>query len=321
MKLNIVKNLILVCLIFSAMPLFAIELSDCLVIEDEKTRLNCYDDLAQQENTTPSDASAAGEPSMVETRLEQESLVSFTEFAITPHKPNYFLPVTYNDRPNEEYFDEGNLQRTEVKFQLSFKIPLTRDLLVKDSQLWFAYSQLAFWQMYNTDSSSPFRETNYEPELIWAFHTNNEVMGMRNTLIALSLNHQSNGLSDPSSRSWNRVIVDFLLEKDNYVLSFRPWYRIPSREENDNNPDIHEYLGYAEFAGLIKQNEHLTTVMLRNNLRSEDNRTTIEANYTFRFSKRLKGIAQYFNGYGESLIDYNHRSHRLGIGILLTDWL
>ena len=175
--------------------------------------------------------------------------------------------------------------------------------------------------MYNTDSSSPFRETNYEPEIIWAIHTNNNVLGFRNTLITFSANHQSNGLSDPQSRSWNRLIADFLLEKDNYLLSIRPWYRIPSSEEKDNNPDIHEYLGYGEIAGLFKHKDHLSTVMLRNNLRTEDNRTTIELTYTFRFSKRIKGIAQYFNGFGESLIDYNHRSHRLGIGILITDWL
>jgi len=316
-----IKLLVVVLILIIGIPrVFANELSDCQSIQDEQARLSCYDDLAHQFNIPPQDNDIQA-PSMVENRLEQESLVSFNEYAITPHKPNYLLPVTYNDNPDSENYDSGDLQRVEVKFQLSFKIPLAQGVLIEHSQLWFAYSQLAFWQMYNTANSSPFRETNYEPEIIWAIHTNNEILGFRNSLISFSLNHQSNGRSDPYSRSWNRLVADFLLEKDNYLLSFRPWYRIPASEGKDDNPDIDEYLGYAEVGGLFKYKDHLSTIMLRNNLRSEDNRTTVELTYTFRFSKRMKGIAQYFNGYGESLIDYNHRNHRLGIGILLTDWL
>ena len=48
---------------------------------------------------------------------------------------------------------------------------------------------------------------------------------------------------------------------------------------------------------------------------------SIELNYTFPlpFSARLVGFAQFFSGYGESLIDYNHRQEKIGIGIALTD--
>ena len=100
----------------------------------------------------------------------------------------------------------------------------------------------------------------------------------------------------------------------------KPWYRIPEDDEDDGNPDIEKYMGYADFSALVKYNEHLSTVLLRNNFRSK-NKTTVELTYTFRFNDRLKGIAQYFNGYGESLLDYNHRSQRIGVGILITDWL
>ena len=133
--------------------------------------------------------------------------------------------------------------------------------------------------------------------------------------------HQSNGQSDPLSRSWNRIVANFIFDRGNYVFSFRPWYKIPRSEEDDDNPVINDYMGYGELGALYRYKNHQVTAMLRNNLDFDNNRNTIELNYTFPINERLKGIAQYFNGYGESLIDYNHRSHRIGIGILLTDWL
>ena len=306
----------------------------CHNITDSRERLLCYDRQNNVSSELPLDGSAMDnlsndqDSSLVQERLKKEETINYNQYAITPHKPNYILPLTYNNNPNSQLYDKlapddklaGNLDKYELKFQLSFKIPLVKQFLLDQSNLWFAYSQVAFWQMYNLDVSSPFRETNYEPELIWATKTNFEVFGFRNSFITLALNHQSNGRSKPLSRSWNRIIAHFILEKDNTVLSFKPWYRIPDREKNDGNPDIEKYLGYAEFAVLHKYKEHLSTVMLRNNMRS-NNKTTAELTYTFRFSDRFKGIAQYFNGYGESLIDYNHRVQRIGVGILITDWL
>jgi phospholipase A1 len=309
----------------------------CATIKDNNQRLECYDKQAgstapptggedKAVNTGVNTDEEPGEGSIVEKRLEQESRTAMSEFAITAHKPNYFLPFTYTNNPNNDSYDttaDGgeSLQRVEVKFQLSFKVPLVKRFLVDNGQLWFAYSQLAFWQMYNRDLSSPFRETDYEPELLWTLKTDNRIAGFRNSYVTLALNHQSNGRSDPLSRSWNRIKADFVFEKENFVLSVNPWYRIPDDKEDDDNPDIEAYLGYADFGALYKYKEHLSTILFRNNLRSGDNRSTIELTYTFQFNKRLKGIAQYFNGYGESLIDYNHRIQRFGVGILLTDWL
>lgn len=313
-----------VLLFFSAFNTLAADTMFCSSIEDNTERLECYD--SQSRDSEAQSAEATGE-SIVKKRLEEESLSSMSEFAITPHKPNYFLPLTYDDNVNQANQDIAspgsnvNLQKVEAKFQLSFKVPLVKRFLIDNGQLWFAYSQLAFWQMYNRDLSSPFREINYEPELLWTIKTDQKIFGLHNTLITLAFNHQSNGRSEPLSRSWNRIVADFIFEKKNLVLSFRPWYRIPESSEDDDNPNMDEYLGYADFGALYKYEEHLSTVMLRNNLRTDDNRTTIELTYTFQFNRRLKGIAQYFNGYGESLIDYNHRSHRFGVGILLTDWL
>ena len=62
-------------------------------------------------------------------------------------------------------------------------------------------------------------------------------------------------------------------------------------------------------------------VMLRNNLDVDNNRGAIEIGLTFPLTHTLKGFVQYFNGYGDSLIDYNRWQERFGIGIKLTDWL
>ncbi len=312
---NTLVTSLVYCIFTANVP--AHEINDCFAIEDNNVRLECYDEQQQQ----PIEHSE----SIVEERLSKEMQSTFEEFVITPHKPNYILPVTYNSKLDTANYVSGtyddDLQKVEVKFQLSLKVPLAKRFVFDNSNLWFAYSQLAFWQLYNSALSSPFRETNYEPELMWVFHTDYKLFGFRNSLISLSLNHQSNGQSDPISRGWNRIIANFVFDKGNYVFSLRPWYKIPRSAEDDDNPDINDYMGYGEFGALYRYNNHQVTLMLRNNLDFDNNRNTFELNYTFPINERLKGIAQYFNGYGESMIDYNHRSNRIGIGILLTDWL
>ena len=60
--------------------------------------------------------------------------------------------------------------------------------------------------------------------------------------------------------------------------------------------------------------------MLRNNLRSE-NKGAIELGWSFPISSRVKAYVKYFNGYGESLIEYNNAIESFGIGVLISDWL
>ena len=320
---------LLLCLVLISPEVFSDQVNlPCNEIENDRERLNCYDRQSVKKNILPEIRSHADD-SLLSERLAKEHSSNYNEFAITSHKPNYLLPLTYNNNPNEGLYkrlvpDEKiatDHDKHELKFQISFKIPLFEKFLYKNGNLWFGYSQVAFWQMYNLDSSAPFRETNYEPELMWANKTNFEMFGFTNSFIILSFNHQSNGQEQPLSRSWNRITAQFILEKNHIVLTFKPWYRIPEDDNTDDNPDIDKYLGYGEFTALFKYKGHLSNVMLRNNMRAHDNRSTVELTYTFKINERLKGVAQYFNGYGESLIDYNHRSQRFGIGVMLTDWL
>lgn len=272
---------------------------------------------------------ANGELSPLQKRIIRERENRDNPNVITSHKRNYMLPVTYIDNPDTQpvngLVDEAPLDNFEAKFQLSFKAPIAESLITDKDMLFFGFTVQSYWQMYNSDVSSPFRETNYQPEVFYGIFNDYQLGEWTNRVNVIGIEHQSNGRTQPLSRSWNRLYAQFVWENDNWLLMFKPWYRIPESEKDDplqadgdDNPDIDKYMGNFEFSGVYQWEQQTFGLMLRNNLRS-DNRGAIQLDWTFPMGKRFKGYAQYFNGYGESLIDYNHSVERLGIGVLLTD--
>ncbi|QTH70708.1 phospholipase A [Pseudoalteromonas xiamenensis] len=279
---------------------------------------------------------AAKNVSQLDKRVARESVGAKNRNVLTPHQRNYILPVSYVSHPNSRPFDgfselaeEGEpLDHLEVKYQLSLKVPIYTGFSDKDQAIFMGFTLQSFWQFYNKEISSPFRETNYEPELFWInFLDDEHVLWGDEMAVALGISHQSNGRSQPNSRSWNRVYANFIWENRGFVFSLKPWYRIPEdRKEDsleakgDDNPDIHKYMGYFEFSGAYRYEEHEFSFMLRNNL-NNDNRGAIQLDWSFPAWGKLRGYVQYFNGYGESMIDYNADIERIGVGILLTDLL
>ncbi len=62
-------------------------------------------------------------------------------------------------------------------------------------------------------------------------------------------------------------------------------------------------------------------MLLRNNFKSNNNRTSVELDVSVPVTERLKLYVQYINGYGDGLINYDYRSHTVGVGVALTDWM
>lgn len=294
-------------------------------------------------NTTPNvlstETETAQEPeqkeSLLLSRIQRERIAARNRSSLTPHKRNYILPVTYTSNINEEPYidlvpdniDGLSLENVEAKFQISLKTLLLDNIFINNDTLHFSFTGVSYWQIYNKDISSPFRETNYEPEIFWSAPISWRPFDVDATALVLGFNHQSNGQTGTLSRSWNRLYANFIWESENFVYSFKPWYRVPedAKEtpddpEGDDNPDIEKYLGNFEFTTVYRRGDYEFTTMFRNNLRSE-NRGAFQIDWTFPLLKNVRGYVQYFNGYGENLIDYNARTQRIGFGFLLSDLL
>lgn len=333
-------------------------LEDCALIADGVQRLACYDAFnnpkTAQDNASGDEVEAAEgaaealapEPERTAGASEDQSsdkdvmkttvkryataekaLFSFSGSFIS-HRPTYLLPITRLNDPNSTPssprlgttgYDYG-LEKEEAKYQISFKVPLLTGWLDDRTTLWFGYTQRSFWQVYNQDESAPFRETNYEPEVFLRHLADWDLGPVTLSGLKFGINHQSNGQSEPRSRSWNRIMASASFTHGRWLFVAEPWYRIPEGSDNDNE-DIEAYLGHANYNFVYKLSEDRTlSLRMMNNLRS-DNRTSVEFGYSFPLGDTIKGFFQYYNGYGESLIDYNHRIERFGLGIMLNDWL
>jgi phospholipase A1 len=295
-----------------ALPVVAAdkELSSCSGINEDAARLACYDraagrqvpsseELPLETKPAPSpsgNGSSTGSP--LSERWELDDADKHGIFAMRAHWPTFLIPLRYtastNDRPTSPtHSDTGGVasdyRNTEAKFQLSFKTKIAQRVLFDRADVWFGYTQQSLWQVYNKKQSSAFRETNYEPEVMLVMPTDYSVAGLRGRLFSVGLVHQSNGQADPRSRSWNRVYAQIGLERDDFVLMLRPWWRIPENAATDDNPDIEDYVGRGEIVALYRRGEQQWAIQLRNNFRSSDNRGSVKFTWNYPLVAGLKG--------------------------------
>lgn len=270
-------------------------------------------------------ASQQGNLSALDVKAEREAKWRAAAIPLMPYKQNYFLPYshTLNGRIGGGIDPaKGPLNDTEAQFQLSFQIPLITGLFWGHGSLQLNYTQLSFYQVYNGGLSAPFRETDYEPEAQVAFVTPLRLFGWAVRNVNFAYDHQSNGRSDPFSRSWNRIYGQVIIGRGNGSISLRPWFRIQEPTDKDDNPDIGHFMGNVEVIGSYSFLNTVASVLLRNNFRGGSrNKGAVNFTWSFPMVRRLRGFLYYFNGYGETLIDYNHPSSRIGLGISFSDWL
>ena len=189
-------------------------------------------------------------------RWELDTTATRGTFLLTPYKPIYILAGKYSSNPNDkpqsendapEYIiPEGeNYDNVELKFQLSFKTKVLQSFIFGKGDLWIAYTQKSFWQVYNVELSRPFREINYEPEVILNFPVKFKIFGFNTRMVGIAFNHLSNGKSEPFSRSLNRFIVHAGFDRKNWNVYLRSWYGMSDNKSGDN-PDISNCTGRAD---------------------------------------------------------------------------
>ena len=251
---------------------------------------------------------------------------------VREHNPMYLMPVWYNSSPNyapssptrgvalQERFSDQ--KRIETKMQVSFKSKITEDLFKSRADLWFGYTQKSDWQIYNQGRrSAPFRNTDYEPEIFITQPVKSRLpWGGRLRMLGVGFAHQSNGQSRPESRSWNKVYAMAGMEWGKLTVIPRVWMRLfDSSGEDNDNPDLTKYLGYGDVKLQYRLNDkHNFSTTLRYNPKSGYG--AAEAAYTFPIKGKLQGVVRGFHGYGESLIDYNHKQSGIGFGLMFNGW-
>ena len=335
----------------------AIPVSDaqsCVAISDPATRLACYDraytapnqaepksiDIAQSHAASKAAQSPQivfAEPSAGEIYSplsQQYDLDKNNEngvFSIREHEPMYIMPAWYRSSPNYTpstptrgiVLDDIHTQqkRIETKMQISLKTKIAEDLFGTHADLWAGYTQQSNWQVYNRGKkSAPFRNSDYAPELFLTQPVKaNLPFGGKLRMLGVGYIHQSNGQSRPLSRSWNRIYAMAGMEWGKLSVIPRVWARLDPGADKDDNPDIMHYMGYGDLRIAYQfNNKHALSSTLRYN--PKHSKGAVQLNYTFPIKGNLKGYVQGFYGYGESLIDYNHKQKGIGLGIMFNGW-
>ncbi len=312
----------------------------CLGLAQAEERLACYDHHAGQQAMVALPAPAVPQATGAAGAEGASFLARYWElgaddkrgtFNYTAYRPNFFLPLrvmrSLNHEPNSPTrgpaLNLPHYQRGETKLQLSMRTKVMEGLLLPQADLWVAYTQQSMWQLWNQAASAPFRNSDFQPELIYVVPVPAALqawpLAWRWRLAQLGLVHQSNGQSGALSRSWNRVYAAVGLEQGDVTANLRLEQRTdPGSSHGDDNPDIVSHLGRLEAQLNWSPGRATSSLLWRPALRG---RGSVQLDWTYPVSKErpdgLRWYGQVFNGFGETMLDYNFRQTSVGLGLTL----
>lgn len=257
--------------------------------------------------------------------------VVVSDFGLKTYHENYLLPFGYREGSYDSYTPSDQYTNIEAELQLSFRLDFFPNLLGLDETYSAAYTQRSFWQVYAT--SAPFRETNYQPELFVTFPIYMYQVPMK--ALSVGYAHQSNGqgnitkldYSDVNlsayegrepylsnrSRSWNTVWMEAIFQTGSVFTQLRLWHRLEDGDDDDN-PELIDYMGHGALRVIVPYAKSMTTVMLRQNFATGKGAQELSWSYPFGSRENLFWYAKVFTGYGESLIDYNNYVTKFSVG-------
>jgi phospholipase A1/A2 len=317
----------------------------CAAEPDPARRLACYDrlfrpdpDATPQPPAVPASGPAApatpavSSGSIMSRLWELDAADKRRKFVVRTYLPNYLLPLHYTNDLNRSPQSPTRAAGTpnvryrpvEAKLQVSLRAKAASDVLLPDADVWLAFTQRSLWQLWNSQESAPFRSSDYQPEAIYVLPVPPSLrplpFGWQWMMVQAGVAHQSNGQAVPLSRSWNRVYLGAGFERGEYGVQWRVHRRIDEKRSDDDNPDLTNYIGRGEVQATWLPGLATAALTWRTNLRAL-NRGSLQLDWTYPVDSDepagLRWYVQVFSGYGETLLDYNHRQTTLGLGLSL----
>ena len=235
----------------------------------------------------------------------------------------------WDSNGQRDYSKDYQRKTNEAQFQLSLKVPLIINMFDTTADLYVAYTQNSYWQVYDAGHSRPFRETNYMPELFVEWQPDMDLGFSILDKTRLSFIHQSNGRDIGYSRSWNRTELMAQFRNDNFIYGVNIWDRWNedaktslSDTNGDDNPDLEDYIGKQKIFAKYQYNHYEFSLEHQNDM---FNYNIHKGNTIFDItlptpSDNFNLFIRYFYGYGESLIDYDVKIRRLSLGVKIHEW-
>ena len=234
-------------------------------------------------------------------RAELDKRPYFTLF-----KDNYFVGgIPLGTKPTGA--------NSDVKFQLSISQRLTKSRLPFDTYLFIQYTQKAFWNVFQ--ESLPMRDLNFNPGIGLG-----HLIVHKNKYIGkayLMLEHESNGKDSINSRSWNKVsFFGSVILSKNWELQAKTWIPII---DSDNNRDILKYNGIFQIGlNYRTDNQRLQCGAIFTQRKAWFGfNTQIEVSYKFNERENQYLFVQFYNGYGENLLEYNKYKNMIRVGFVI----